>query len=287
MKDKRLISIFLLLLASFVWGVSFSIIKYVLGYITFFQLLLLRFGFPSVIGLFIVIRYRKFLKERKTVFLLILLGLSLFVSYVFQTAGLEFTTPSKSAFITGLYVVLTPLFSAAIFKKKIHKNVVFALILSLIGLIFLSQINLKSLSTINLGDLLTFLCSIAFAFQIILKEMLVVDVPSLMVTSFQLIVAFILTIPFAASNGSMNLTVSVLLLTVFLGIVASFLATQAESFALQYVNSTEASLIFVLEPAFAYLSSFIFFREVLYLNSVIGAILVVSAMIIVAIDNKS
>jgi len=56
---------------------------------------------------------------------------------------------------------------------------------------------------------------------------------------------------------------------------------------LQHIDSTEASLIFVLEPVFAYLFSFIFFKEVLNLKSVIGAILVIVAMIIVAIDNKS
>jgi len=75
--------------------------------------------------------------------------------------------------------------------------------------------------------------------------------PSLLVTSLQIFVAFILTLPFAISSGSLTLTLPVLLLAMFLGVFASFLATQAESFSLRHVNSTEASLIFVLEPVFA------------------------------------
>ena len=287
MSKKRIQSIVLLLCATFIWGITFPAVKYILGYITYFQLLFLRFGFASIIGIFIIVRYRGFLKNNKALWYLILLGISLFVSFVFQTAGLKFTTPSKSAFITSLYVVFTPVLSALLFRKKINKYVIVALVLSLIGLVFLSQIDLRSLSSVNVGDVLTFFCSISFAFQIILTEVLVRDMPSLLVTSFQIFVAFILTTPFAISNGSLTLPLPVLLLTMFLGVFASFLAVQAESFALQHIDSTEASLIFVLEPVFAYLFSFIFFKEVLNLKSVIGAILVIVAMIIVAIDNKS
>jgi len=111
--------------------------------------------------------------------------------------------------------------------------------------------------------------------------------PSLLVTSLQIFVAFILTLPFAISSGSLTLTLPVLLLAMFLGVFASFLATQAESFSLRHVNSTEASLIFVLEPVFAYLFSFVFFKEVLNFKSLIGALFVVVAMIIVAIDNRA
>ncbi len=287
MSKKRIQAIILLLAATFIWGVTFPAVKYILGYINYFQLLFLRFGFASVIGIFAIIRYRNFLKDKNNLWYLVLLGASLFVSYVFQTIGLKFTTPSKSAFITSLYVVFTPAFSALLFKKKINKYLIVALVLSLIGLVFLSQIDIRSLSTVNIGDILTFFCSISFAFQIILTEVLVRDMPSLLVTSFQIFVAFILTLPFAISSGSLTLTLPVLLLVMFLGVFASFLATQAESFSLRHVNSTEASLIFVLEPVFAYLFSFVFFKEVLNFKSLIGALFVVVAMIIVAIDNRA
>lgn len=287
MSKKRIQAIILLLAATFIWGVTFPAVKYILGYINYFQLLFLRFGFASVIGIFAIIRYRNFLKDKNNLWYLVLLGASLFVSYVFQTIGLKFTTPSKSAFITSLYVVFTPAFSALLFKKKINKYLIVALVLSLIGLVFLSQIDIRSLSTVNIGDILTFFCSISFAFQIILTEVLVRDMPSLLVTSFQIFVAFILTLPFAISSGSLTLKLPVLLLVMFLGVFASFLATQAESFSLRHVNSTEASLIFVLEPVFAYLFSFVFFKEVLNFKSLIGALFVVVAMIIVAIDNRA
>jgi len=115
MSKKRIQAIILLLAATFIWGVTFPAVKYILGYINYFQLLFLRFGFASVIGIFVIIRYRSFLKDKKNLWYLVLLGASLFVSYVFRQSGLKFTMPSKSAFITSLYVCFYASFFCASF----------------------------------------------------------------------------------------------------------------------------------------------------------------------------
>lgn len=286
MKSKKLISVVLLVLATLVWGSTFTLVKYILNFINEFQLLFLRFGFASVIAIFIVLKHRSLLKERKVFILLVILGFSLFIAYVFQTAGLKFTTPSKSAFITGLYIVFTPILSTLYLREKPQSFEIIALILSFVGLLFLSQIDLRSLSSINLGDVLTLVCALSFAFQIVLTEKLVKNLPSLFVTSFQMIVTFLLSAPIAFIEGSFQVNLYVILSTMFLGIIASFFAIQTESFALKHIDSTEASLIFILEPVFAYIFSFFILKERLNFEGVTGAVLIVVSMIIVAIYNR-
>lgn len=286
MKKKKLLSITLLILATLIWGSTFTLVKYTLRYISEFQLLFLRFGFASTIGIVVLVKNKAVLKNRKTLFLLSLLGISLFIAYAFQTAGLKFTTPSKSAFITGLYIVFTPILSTIYLRESPRNFEIVALVLSFIGLLFLSQIDIRSLSTVNIGDILTLFCAISFAFQIVLTEKLVKDLPSLLVTSFQMIVSFVFSAPLAFLRGVFPLNTFVILSTLFLGVVASFFAIQTESFALKFIDSTEASLIFILEPVFAYLFSFFILGERLSLSGFFGALLIIISMIIIAIYNR-
>jgi len=286
MKMRKAFAIVSLILATLIWGVTFPLVKYLLKYITELQLLFLRFGFSSIIGLFIVLKYRKFLKNLNNLLFLILLGISLFVSFVLQTVGLHFTTPTKSAFITGLYVVFTPLLATLLLKERVTLPQIVSLIFALTGLVLLSQIDLGSILKTNIGDFLTLLCAIGFAFQIVLTEKLVKDMPSLFVTSFELLFSFLLTFPFVLSKPLMNLNFVVIISAAFLGIFASFLAIQAESYSLKFIDSTEASLIFILEPVFAYLFSFLVFKEQLNLRGIIGAGLIILAMVIVSIYNR-
>ncbi|BAL81204.1 DMT family transporter [Caldisericum exile] len=286
MKRRKIFSILLLIFATLIWGSTFTLVKSTLRFINEFQLLFLRFGFASVVALFVVLRHRKFLKNPKLLLLLIILGISLFVAYAFQTIGLKYTTPTKSAFITGLYIVFTPIFSTIYLKEKPRNFEIVALVLSFVGLLFLSQIDLRSLNSVNFGDILTLLCAISFAFQIVLTEKLVKDLPSLLVTSIQMIVSFALSFPFAFLNQHFNLNRFVMFSTLFLGVVASFFAIQTESFALKYIDSTEASLIFILEPVFAYLFSFFILGERLNFGGIVGATLILTSMVIIAIYNK-
>jgi drug/metabolite transporter (DMT)-like permease len=101
-----------------------------------------------------------------------------------------------------------------------------------------------------------------------------------------MIVSFLFSAPLAFLRGVFPLNTFVILSTLFLGVVASFFAIQTESFALKYINSTEASLVFIFEPVFAYLFSFFIFGERLSIGGTIGAILIIISMAIVAIYNN-
>src|SRR5260370_4645987 len=101
-----------------------------------------------------------------------IVGVFLFLGYAFQTTGLKLTTPSKSAFLTGVSTVLVPLLLVVFWKTKIHPWRAVGIALALAGLFLMTvpsgREGLADFAKVNSGDLLTIGCALAFAFQIIL-----------------------------------------------------------------------------------------------------------------------
>ena len=107
-----------LLACSFLWGVTFVVVKDALADISVFAYLAARFVLGALPMIWI---YREDLRKltRDEAWAGIQVGLFMFGGYAFQTAGIARTTPSKAAFITGLSVVLVPIFLAAFWRRKI------------------------------------------------------------------------------------------------------------------------------------------------------------------------
>ena len=91
------------------------------------------------------------------------MGIALFAGFALQIIGLQYTTPSKNAFLTALNVVIVPFIAFIILKKKVGMKGIIGAIMSVIGVALLS---LNGNLTLSLGDGLTLLCAVGFAFQI-------------------------------------------------------------------------------------------------------------------------
>src|SRR5947209_6185452 len=99
-------------------------------------------------------------------------GVFLWAGYEFQTTGLRLTTPSKSGFVTGISVVLVPLFLALFWRRKINRWTLLGVAAAFVGLILMTIPvgawgHSADWSSVNRGDVLTLFCAVAFAFQII------------------------------------------------------------------------------------------------------------------------
>jgi drug/metabolite transporter (DMT)-like permease len=94
-----------------------------------------------------------------------LLGALMFAGFAFQTAGLKLTTPSKSAFITGILVVLVPLFLAVFGRKRIPRWIWAGVAAAVVGL-YLLTVPESGLAHLNLGDVLTLFCAGLYATRI-------------------------------------------------------------------------------------------------------------------------
>src|SRR5690606_20031835 len=122
------------------------------------------------------------------------IGLWLFIGYASQTIGLLYTTSSKAGFITGLSVVLVPLFSFLLMKVKPGANAITGVSIATIGLYLLTMTDKVSL---NIGDGFVFVCAIAFAMHIIFTGKYSSKYPSLLLTVVQITTVAFLSIIFA------------------------------------------------------------------------------------------
>lgn len=274
----------MLLLVTFFWGVTFPVVKFALQFSSPDTFLALRFLIASaVMGLFLR-RGRKNL-NRNTVLHGIMAGFLLFLGYYFQTVGLDYTSAAASGVITGVYVIILPVLSYVYLSSRISRVDILASLIAFSGLILMS-ISSGTHGTTQLGNLLTLICGIAYAFQIIYVSKHSSKLDSSAFTFYQL--AFVtvfsaLTIPISPGGiGTVN--TDVVLAALFTALVGSVFGYYVSTVALIYVDASAAGIIFVGEPIFAALSSVVLVHEVLSRVVIAGAILMVIAMFLTTVD---
>ncbi len=282
--EKRLFYMGMLLLVTFFWGVTFPVVKFALQFSSPDTFLALRFLIASaVMGLFLR-RGRKNL-NRNTVLHGIMAGFLLFLGYYFQTVGLDYTSAAASGVITGVYVIILPVLSYVYLSSRISRVDILASLIAFSGLILMS-ISSGTHGTTLLGNLLTLICGIAYAFQIIYVSKHSSKLDSSAFTFYQL--AFVtvfsaLTIPISPGGiGTVN--TDVVLAALFTALVGSVFGYYVSTVALIYVDASAAGIIFVGEPIFAALSSVVLVHEVLSRVVIAGAILMVIAMFLTTVD---
>ena len=178
------------------------------------------------------------------------LGLLLALGYALQTAGLERTTVSSAGFITGLYVVFTPILGLLLFRTRVGGAVWVGVALAVLGLALLSGVGAGG---DPVGDLLVLLGSAAYSLQIALMERYAPRYDPVAFTQTEMLAAFVGFATVAVALGQVELprgwTVwSALLVT---GIFASALGFLVQTWAQRRTSATRTALAFALEPVWA------------------------------------
>jgi len=213
------------------------------------------------------------------------LGLWLFFGFAFQIYGLQFTTASRSGFITGLSVIIVPVLSIFILKDRPTLSSWLGVLLALIGMYFLTGFTEAGF---NIGDLLTFFCAVSIAMQIVFLSKYIIKEDPLVITWLQITTVMVLgTIISFFESASGTLTINNYAVIIYTGIFATALAIFVQSRAQQFTTSTHAGLIFSLEPVFGAIFSFLILNERLSTMGMIGAVLIFSGIILSEIGNKT
>ncbi|MBS1821099.1 MAG: DMT family transporter [Acidobacteria bacterium] len=280
----------LLLAVVAVWGATFTLVKDALQDASPLLFNLLRM---SVAAIALIIVNRRSLRHltRSTLLSGLVVGVFLAAGYQFQTAGLARTTAAKSAFITGLVVVFVPMLSAipAIRPANAHAprwSSGLGALLAFAGLLLLTTpagttwANL--FTSIGTGDLLTLLCSIAFAAHLLALAHTSTRVPIAQLATLQIAAAAVVMLITLPLGGSLHLHVTSRLVIALA--VTSLLATAAaftiQSWAQQHLPPTHTALLLTLEPVFAWLVSFLFLGERLSVRSLEGAGLIFAGIFV-------
>jgi drug/metabolite transporter (DMT)-like permease len=236
-----------------VWGVTFVQVKDAVALYPLFAFLAVRFAIASLV-LAPVAAGRLRALGRGGWGAGAALGLLLALGYALQTAGLERTTVSSAGFITGLYVVFTPLLALLLFRTRVGVAVWLGVVLAVVGLAMLSGVGAGD----PLGDLLVLLGSAAYSLQIVLMERYAPRYDPVAFTQAEMLAAFAGFTVVAVGLGQMEVprgwTVwGALLVT---GIFASALGFLVQTWAQRRLSASRTALAFAMEPAWAGLFGF-------------------------------
>ncbi|TCZ75399.1 DMT family transporter [Paenibacillus albiflavus] len=268
-----------LLLVAIIWGSGFVASAVSLESLSPYQVMAIRFLIAALLMSAIFMKYFKALK-RSTIGAGVVLGVILFLAFTLQTVGLQYTTPSKNAFLTAVNVVIVPFIGFVLYRRKLDKYGLIGALLAVIGVGILSlQFNFS----LNIGDVLTILCAVCFAFHIFFTSEFVKRHHPVEITIIQMIVAFLLSLLVVVLRGEPVLPVNMdskgIMAAVYLGIFSTTIAFLLQTIAQKYTSETKAAIILSTEALFGTLFSIIILSEVLTLRMVIGSILILVAII--------
>ncbi|MBM3786365.1 MAG: DMT family transporter [Acidobacteria bacterium] len=263
-----------------IWGSTFVLVKRALNDIHPVLYLALRFGLAAAV---LAIYFRKRIVQgisRRDAGIGFGIGAVLMSGYVLQTVGLQTTTPSKSAFLTGLYVVLVPFLGSLVYRVKPRWAEVAGVVTAGIGMSLLSM-NGERL-TIEWGDLLTIGCAIAFAFHIVLLGHWVPQTGYESLSLLQIAgAAAVATAALPFLDAAVRWSPAVVGAIVIGGLFATALAFVLQTWAQQNTTPTRAAILFSLEPVFAGVFSYVFEGEVLSGRAAAGAMLILAGILVV------
>ncbi|KGR77004.1 DMT family transporter [Ureibacillus manganicus] len=268
----------MLIITAIIWGSGFVFSAVSLEYFTPYQILAFRF----TIGLIILsaIFYKRLKKIKKSTLIRgLVLGILLYLAFLLQTVGLQYTTPSKNAFITAVNVVIVPFIAFFAYRRKIDKFELTGAFLAIIGIAFLS---LQFTAEVNIGDLLTLACAFAFAYQIFYTAKYVKDEDPILLTVVQMGVAAILAWIALLIKGDTNFSFEMegVLSILYLGIFSTTLAYCFQTIAQKYTSETKAAIILSTEAFWGMVFSIILLSEVITARMIVGAVLILLAILI-------
>lgn len=285
--NKKLIGILAsggLILTAAIWGFAFVVVKDSVDTIPPVYMVSIRYTIAAVLLGFVLIPQFKKLNRYYWIHGAVT-GLMLALGYITQTIGCKYTTAGKNAFLTTIYVILIPLISWPLNKKRPHFVVFLSAVMALVGIGLLALRNEGGVLGFNVGDILTLICGLFYALHIIFTAKFSQDKNPLILTWIQFIVAAVFSwsvSPLIDGSFSVALLKSsrVIFSMLYLGIFSSLVAFLLQNICLKYMESSLASLFLSLESVFGVVFSTIFLRERMTLVMIIGCVLIFAAITI-------
>ncbi len=275
---KKYLAITGLVTVTIIWGGGFVASDMALESLRPFQIMAIRFLMASVLMGAASIRELKGInfKELQAG---ILMGTALFVGFAFQIVGLQYTTPSKNAFLTALNVVMVPFISFILLRKKISRKSIAGAAMAIVGVGLLS---LEKNMSLSMGDALTLVCAVGFAFQIFFTSEFVKKYRAVVLNFIQMLTAVLLSAAclFLFGETNFHVTPQGWLSVLYLGVVSTALCYLLQTASQKYVDETKSAIILSMESVFGTLFSILILHEQVTLRMVCGCIIILAAVIV-------
>lgn len=279
----RVVATGLLVLLTAVWGSTFFLIRDLLVTLPATDFLAVRFTVAAVLMLAIFGPHVRRLGRREWA-----VGLGLGAVYgiaqILQTVGLASTDASVSGFVTGTYVVLTPVFSALMLRERLPTATWAAVALAAAGLAVLS---LRGGLGIGVGEGLTLACAAVYALHIIGLGRWSTPSRATGLAAVQMVAIAVVSVASALPGGITMPSgggqwAAVLYMATAAGVGALWIQTWAQA----RMSATRAAIVMTLEPVFAAFFAVVAGQEGLTWRMVVGGVLVLAAMYLVELRSR-
>jgi drug/metabolite transporter (DMT)-like permease len=280
--------VFLIASTAVVWGFGFPMTRFALqGGISVGALMSLRFLLAGIVFA-IILRVKRIAIVKQGLLDGLWLGIILAVIFWSQTDGMRFTTTAKSGFITGLYVLFTPLIAFTI-GQGIKLTTAIGTVIATVGLYLLVHLPGGWWTGWNRGDLETLLCAFLCAIHLILMGKFARRTDAWLLASSQVIVAGFISVvvtaflpaPFGDQNVPQMMTkVWVVIPIIYLALGSTVFAFWGQSRAQTQLGPAEAAVLFCIEPVTAALLSVFWLKEPMSTQQAFGGLLIVVAMVV-------
>ena len=282
MKSKLTLYIAMISIAA-VWGSSFVVMKDSLERQNVFSFLSSRF----ILAALLMVLYKPGVFRgltKKFIYRGIIAGILLGGGYIFQTYGLTKTTVSNTGFITGLYLVFTPLISLIILKRHVLKIQWLAVVIATIGLFFISYNGV----TIGLGEILVLISAFIYGAHFVALGEWSDGKNTYALTFIQVATVAALTSIFAFKDGFQVAPDSTVWLAIlYTAFFATFIGFLIQTKAQSVMSATVASVLLATETPFAVFFGLYFHSDPLTLRIITGGSLVMLAMaLVIWSDNR-
>ena len=273
----------LLIFATAIWGSTFIVVQDGINEMPMMMFMAWRFLFATLA--MVILRPKSLRMSRETFTQGVLIGLALAFGYWTQTYGLLFTSATISGFITGMFVVLTPVAAMLIYKSRIGFNGWIAVGLATVGL---ALISLKGWS-FGVGELWTLVGAGFFSFQIMWLSRWATPKSSSSIAFMQIattgVVFWVGGLMFDgfALPPSIGSWKSILFLAVF----ASAIAFIIQSWAQSHMTPTRAAVVLSFEPVFAGIFGVLVAGDQLTLRVVLGGLAILAAMFLIEFGDRN
>ena len=267
-----------LVMLTMIWGSTFAVGKIALREMSPLLMTAIRFSFSTlIIGL--LFQRKIFPLKKHQVLKGSILGLFLFFGFILQTIGLTLTTASKSAFITGMMVVVVPFLQVIIERRLPRLGNILGVAVVAAGLWILTS---PSGSTFNTGDGLTVACAVLFGIYIVYLDSISRDMNAFKLTFMQVSTNAVLAFAGIALFERLpaSLTQEATLAVLYLTLLATVLTTLAQTRFQKYTTPTRAVVIFAIEPVFATIFAAILLQEEIGFTGATGGALILTGVLL-------
>ena len=272
-----LVAFISLVIVAAIWGSSYPLTKIMFHQMSAWQFLALRFTMAAAAMLAAFWRSVRAL-PRRTLLRGAALGVLFASGQLLQTVGLQSTPATISGFITGLYVVFTPLCAAVLLKTHLGRKVWFGAGMAVVGLGVLA---LQGLS-LGIGEIMTLIGAVVYAIHIIALGRWSRSREALGLATVQLVVVALICAIAAAPHGFAGPSNGGgWLIMVYLAVVSGGIAMLVQTWAQSQMAASRAAIVMATEPAWAALMAITLIGEPFTWRVLVGGALMLSAMFVV------